>query len=56
MQTQTIGSYEIVSIRMRGNGGRWGMAHQVWSNESGALLGTFGKLAAAKRFIAGLGV
>lgn len=46
----------IVSIRMRGHGGRWGLAHMVRRDgvpgEAGYVK-TFGRIADAKRFVKG---
>ncbi|HVA92075.1 MAG TPA: hypothetical protein VNL71_19785 [Chloroflexota bacterium] len=47
---QKPATLRIESLRMRGHGGRWGMAHFVYAGDR--QIRAFGTLAAAKRFIA----
>jgi len=48
--TQTPTTLRITSVRMRGHGGRWGMAHFVYAGDR--QIRAFATIAAAKRFIA----
>ena len=48
--TEKPGTLRIESLRMRGHGGRWGMAHLVFAGER--CVKSFATIAAAKRFIA----
>ena len=53
--TQTP-ALEIVSIRLRGNNGHWGMAHQIFRTDVAGAAGyvrMFAKIADAKRFVKG---
>ena len=47
--TQTPTTLRITSVRMRGHGGRWGMAHLVFAGDR--CVKSFATIAAAKRFI-----
>ena len=42
-------TFEITSLRMRGNGGRWAMAHQVWYGDT--YVRTFASITVARRFV-----
>jgi len=47
--THTPGTLRISSIRMRGHGGRWGMAHLVFAGAT--FVKGFATIAKAERFI-----